>query len=159
VSDPAIVNVGDVSPEPDASDPPGYRNRLARLGPMLDAKEMGASVYELPPGQSICPYHYENGNEEWLLVLQGTAAVRTPGGEELLEPGEIVCFSDGPAGAHKVTSAGEETVRVLFFSTMVDPCSAVYPDSGKIGVWPPGKLFREADAVDYWVGEVDGAEA
>jgi hypothetical protein len=30
---------------------------------------------------------------------------------------------------------------------------AVYPDSDKIGVWPPGKLFRAGDAVDYWEGE------
>ena len=29
----------------------------------------------------------------------------------------------------------------------------VYPDSGKVGVWPPGKLFRLGDAVDYWEGE------
>jgi hypothetical protein len=30
---------------------------------------------------------------------------------------------------------------------------SVYPDSNKVGVWPPGKLFRLADAVDYWVDE------
>ena len=35
-----------------------------------------------------------------------------------------------------------------------EPAIAVYPDSGKIGVFPPGKLFRLADEVDYWDGEV-----
>jgi hypothetical protein len=30
----------------------------------------------------------------------------------------------------------------------------VYPDSAKVGAWPPGKLFRLADAVDYWDGEL-----
>ena len=30
---------------------------------------------------------------------------------------------------------------------------AVYPDSSKVGFWPPGKLFRLDDAVDYWDGE------
>jgi hypothetical protein len=39
-------------------------------------------------------------------------------------------------------------------STKTEPSVAVYPDSGKLGVWPPGKLFRLEDAVDYWVGEV-----
>ena len=39
---------------------------------MVGAEQMGASVYELDPGESICPYHYENVEEEWLLVLSGT---------------------------------------------------------------------------------------
>ena len=42
-----------------------------RLGPSLGARQLGATVYELPPGQSICPYHYEYPNEEWLVVLSG----------------------------------------------------------------------------------------
>jgi hypothetical protein len=33
------------------------------------------------------------------------------------------------------------------------PEAITYPDSGKVGVRPPGKIFREADAVDYWEGE------
>jgi hypothetical protein len=28
-----------------------------------------------------------------------------------------------------------------------------YPDSEKVGAWPPGKLFRLSDAVDYFTGE------
>ena len=41
----------------------------------------------------------------------------------------------------------------MIFSTRNEPAVAVYPDSDKIGVWPPGKLFRADDAVDYWEGE------
>jgi uncharacterized cupin superfamily protein len=126
---------------------------MARIGPMIGAERLGASIYELPTGQSICPYHYEYPHEEWLLVLDGTPTVRTPQGEERLGPGDVVCFPQGPDGAHKVTNEAEDTVRVLFLSTLGDPSIAVYPDSGKIGVWPPGKLFREADSVGYWVDE------
>jgi uncharacterized cupin superfamily protein len=147
------VNVDDVVPEPDDSDPPGYQGRMARIGPMIGAERLGASLYELPPGQSICPYHYEYPHEEWLLVLDGNPTVRTPAGEERLDPGDVVCFREGPEGAHKVTNNGDGTVRALFLSTVGDPTIAVYPDSDKVGVWPPGKLFRTPDAVDYWAGE------
>jgi uncharacterized cupin superfamily protein len=126
---------------------------MARIGPMIGAEHLGASLYELPPGQSICPYHYEYPHEEWLLVLDGSPTVRTPAGEERLEPGDVVCFGAGPEGAHKISNHGEAAVRVLFLSTVGDPTIAIYPDSGKIGVWPPGKLFRALDAVDYWTGE------
>jgi uncharacterized cupin superfamily protein len=153
-----VMNVGDVVCEPDESDPPGYRGLMGRIGAALGAERLGASIYELPAGQSICPYHYEFPHEEWLLVLEGQATVRVPAGIELLDPGDVVCFPEGPDGAHKVTNDGVDTVRVLFLSTVGDPSISVYPDSGKVGVWPPGKLFRESDAVDYWSGETRVAD-
>ena len=55
----------------DPEDPDGFRSGMARFGPQLGAKETGASLYELPPGQALCPYHYEYGEEEWLLVVSG----------------------------------------------------------------------------------------
>jgi uncharacterized cupin superfamily protein len=152
VTDP--INVGELALESDASDPPGYQGLALKIGPLLGSERLVATVYELPAGQAICPYHYEYPTEEWLLVLEGRPAVRTPNGEERLEPGDIVCFPAGPDGAHKVGNDGPETARVLFISTADLTAVAIYPDSGKVGVWPPGKLFREADAVDYWVGEV-----
>lgn len=144
--------------EYDATDPDGYRAGMNRFGPSIGASMLGGSVYELPPGQSICPYHYEYGNEEWLIVLEGTVVLRGPAGEEERERGEVVAFPVGPGGAHKVTNRSEETVRVFMFSTMVDPAIAVYPDSDKIGIWPEDKrdqmLVRRESAVDYWDREV-----
>jgi uncharacterized cupin superfamily protein len=86
----------------DPGDPPGFRSGMLRFGPMLGASQMGASVYELPPGEAICPYHYEYGEEEWLLVLEGRPSVRHPEGTDRLEPWDVVCFPRGPEGAHAV---------------------------------------------------------
>ncbi len=30
----------------------------------------------------------------------------------------------------------------------------VYPDSQKVGVWPPGRRLRITESIDYWDGEV-----
>jgi uncharacterized cupin superfamily protein len=153
------LNLHALKPEYDESDPDGYRAGMARFGKDLGATMLGGTVYELPPGQSNCPYHYEYGNEEWLIVLEGRLTLRHPGGEEELEPLEAVCFPVGPDGAHKLMNKGEETVRVLMLSTRFEPAVAVYPDSDKIGVWPePGRrdhiLVRRESGVDYWDGEV-----
>jgi uncharacterized cupin superfamily protein len=43
------------------------------------------SVYDLPPGQAIGPYHFEWTDEEWLIALGGRVTVRTPEGERVLE--------------------------------------------------------------------------
>jgi uncharacterized cupin superfamily protein len=141
----------------DDSDPEGFRAGLARLGPLLGAKETGISVYELPPGQAVCPYHYECGEEEWLLVLGGTPTLRTPDGEERLAPWDVVCFPRGPEGAHGIRNETEETARVLMFSTVVVPTATVYPDSDKVGIWtgdPASTVMTRRSAnLDYYDGE------
>lgn len=152
----ARVNLADVVPEYDDTDPEGYRSAGVRLGPAIGASQLGASVYELPPGQSVCPYHYEYPDEEWLLVLEGRVAVRHPGGEDELGRGDVVCFPQGPEGAHKVSCLGDEPARVLMLSTKQRPGIAVYPDSGKVGVWPGDErdtLMMRRATLDYWDGE------
>ena len=70
----------------------------ARLGPSIGADRLGGTVYELDPGDSMLPYHYEGVEEEWLLVLTGTPTLRDPDGEHELAPGDAVCFRAGPRG-------------------------------------------------------------
>jgi uncharacterized cupin superfamily protein len=154
------VNLFTVETRTDPDDPQGYRAGGRRLAPIIGAKSMGGSIYDLPPGQSICPYHYECGTEEWLVVLQGRPVLRHPEGdgelEEEMEPGDTVCFPPGPSGAHKVTNRTEDPVRVLMLSTMPEIDISYYPDSEKYGVWPAageGFLVRRASGVDYYDGE------
>jgi uncharacterized cupin superfamily protein len=151
------INIKNVDISYDDTDPEGFRSGGARLGPLVGASRLGASVYELPPGQTICPYHYEYGEEEWLLVLDGRPTLRHPEGTDQLEQWDAVCFPTGPDGAHAVTNGTGETVRVLMFSTRTHPAASVYPDSGKVGVWtgnPDDDLIVEkSSGVGYWVGE------
>jgi uncharacterized cupin superfamily protein len=149
----APLNLFEVATDARPERPAAYRSSSVEAGPLIGAGALGASVYDLEPGESICPYHYEHGNEEWLLVLDGAPTLRHPDGEEELEPWDVVCFAEGPEGAHKVTNRTDARVRVVMLSTKRKPAVFVYPDSGKVAVEPPGHLFRLADEVDYWEGE------
>jgi len=147
------VNLYDVETEPVADRPAGYEISFARVGSLIGASALGLSVYDLAPGQSAFPYHYELGREEWLLVLGGRPTLRDPDGEEELAPGDLVVFLEGEEGAHKVTNNTDEMVRIAMISNKEEPSVSFYPDSGKVGLWPAGKLFRLADEVDYFDGE------
>ena len=137
------LNLDTVEITHDASDPEGYRAGRARLGRLLGAEQAGASLYELPPGQGNCPYHYEVGDEEWLLVLAGRLTVRHPDGEDELGPGEIACSRRAPTAPTSSRTAAKETVRVvLFVSTDPTPAVSVYPDSDKVGTSPPATRRR-----------------
>ena len=131
----------------------GYGARWQRVGPLVGAERIGASVYELGEAQQTFPYHFHHGVEEWLLVLDGTPTLREPSGERLMRRGDLVCFPSGPEGAHVVRGPG----RILIFSTGTRPSVSVYPDSDKVGVRAAGDEeplnFRRGDAVEYWEGE------
>ncbi|HEY4348447.1 MAG TPA: cupin domain-containing protein [Gaiellaceae bacterium] len=154
-----IVNIGD--PEFDYSEsegqPEGFGAGGFRIGKLVGAELTGTTVYELPPGQAICPYHYEYGEEEWLLVLQGRPTLRHPEGTTELEPWDIVCFPSGPDGAHAVRNTTEDTVRVLMYANLTKIGAVVYPDSDKLAVWTPDSennlRFRRSTHLGYWDGE------
>jgi len=126
--------------------PEGFRRTSSRVGAALGADHTGLSVYELPPGQAVSPYHYEEPAEEWLLVVSGSPTLRHPGGEEQLEPWDIVFFPAGPSGAHLVRNNSESTARVAMFSSKSGAIGVVvYPDSDMVWMWTAD------DAVDMIV--------
>jgi uncharacterized cupin superfamily protein len=138
---------------------PGFNVRRARVGRQAGSRRLGASVWDLPPGQSAYPYHAHLGEEELVVVLSGRPSLRTPAGWRELEPGEVVAFARGEQGAHQLTNRGREPVSFLALSTNGEPDIVLYPDAGKVGVSerrPDGSGFGAyffADAaVDYWQG-------
>ena len=154
----------DFAPRDDAPAP--FTARHAAVGRQAGARQLGASVYELAPGESVCPFHFHHANEELLVVLSGRASVRTAAGCATLGPGEVLAFPAGACGAHRVDNAGDDSARVLIVSTMHAPDIVEYPDSNKLmarsqaaGARPIAAdalrlvLPRDA-AVGYYDGEV-----
>lgn len=148
----------------------GFAYKRAKLGAQAGAKRLGASVYELPPGEANFPYHAHFGNEELLIVISGHPSLRTKQGWRELEPGDVVAFPAGPDSPHQVQNRSKEPTRILMISEMNAPDVGLYPDSGKIlaGTRPPGgthcetdiyRAFRLSDSVDYWEGEEPPTEA
>jgi uncharacterized cupin superfamily protein len=141
----------------DESDPEGFRSGLFRVGTLLGASATGASVYDVPPGQALCPYHYEYAEEEWALVLEGTATLRTPEGTGELGPMELAFFPKGPDGAHLIRNDTDGPLRVLMFSNVVYPAATAYPDSDKVGIWTgvedENVMVQRSSNVDYFHGE------
>jgi uncharacterized cupin superfamily protein len=134
--------------------PEGFRHAYVPVRPEVGGDQIGCSVYELPPGEQLWPYHWHLNNEEWAVVVRGTPILRTPEGEWELREGDLVGFPQGEAGAHTFFNRTDAAVRIAVFSTR-RPGDAFYPDSGKLGAGPPWerRYFRLEDAVDYWDGE------
>ncbi|HEX5763200.1 MAG TPA: hypothetical protein VFY04_08785, partial [Solirubrobacterales bacterium] len=76
---------------------PGFSWKRMRLAGRLGGEKLGASVYELPPGERSFPYHLHHANEEMLVVLDGEVMSQAgfdgdlearipPGGREPIKP-------------------------------------------------------------------------
>lgn len=113
-------------------------------------------IYELPPGKSAYPYHFHLKNEETFFILRGEGLLRTRDGERAVRPGDLLFFPAGEDGAHKLTNTSDTEMLVyLDFDIVHDLDVAMYPDSGKIGIWgmETNKIYRIGDDVDYYEGE------
>jgi uncharacterized cupin superfamily protein len=117
-------------------------------------------VWEVEPGEAAYPLHYHLGDEELVVVLEGTPSLRTAEGWRELEAGEVLSFTRGEAGAHQIVNRSDARVRFLAVSTQGDPDIVVYPDSRKLGAWERlpeggglGGLYRIGEGLDYYDGE------
>lgn len=138
---------------------PPYRWRRAHVGQQAGSQELGASLFEVPPGGSTFPLHAHHANEELLVVLAGRPTLRGLNGERELAPGDVAAFPRGREGAHRIDNRGDEPARVLMVSTMHGPDINEFPDSGIL--WARGHapgpaapdrpvvvVGREGDALD-----------
>jgi uncharacterized cupin superfamily protein len=110
-------------PEWDAErDEPPFRWRRARLGRQAGAQDLGASLFERPPGAATFPLHAHFANEEMLLVLAGRPTLTSADGSSReLSAGEVVACPAGRSGAHRLDNNNDEAARVLIVSTMKAP--------------------------------------
>jgi uncharacterized cupin superfamily protein len=153
-----VPNLDDAPFEERPGAPDGFRCRRAYLGRAAGAQRLGLSLWEVEPGEAAYPYHYHLGDEELLVVLEGSARLRTAEGWRDVVAGEVLSFPTGEGGGHQLVATGETPLRFLAMSTAGAPDLTVYPDSGKLGAYerrPEGlvELYRRDDAVDYWLGE------
>ena len=137
--------------------------RRKQLGAAAGGEELGASLYEVPPGKRLWLRHYHEGNEESLFVLDGggTLWLGVDATEHALHADDYVALPAGEESAHEV-EAGDDGLRLLMHSTMDEPDITVYPDRDMVGLYagsaPGGDsesrslstyLDREAEQ-DYW---------
>jgi uncharacterized cupin superfamily protein len=141
-------------------DQEGFRALRAGIGRQAGAVKLGASLWEVPPGEAAYPYHFHYGEEEMVVILSGTPTLRSADGERELEQGEFLAFLPGEQGAHQILNRTDEPVRFLAVSTSGAPDIVAYPDSGKIGAFERRReggglrvLFRREDETGYYDGE------
>ena len=139
-----------------------YLRKRMSLG--AGGKEIGCSIFRVPPGKSAFPAHRHFHNEEAYYILEGEGILRYGEKRVPITAGDYVALpARGPA--HQLIGGEANELVYLCISTNFGIEIAEYPDSKKIGVLVEGqgtsdpkareffKLFREGDEVGYYDGE------
>jgi uncharacterized cupin superfamily protein len=129
-------------------DAPPFRWRRAKLGQQAGGRELGASLFEVPPGAATFPLHAHYSNEEMVIVLSGRPTLTgADGGSRELEAGEVVACPAGRAGAHRLDNRTDEPVRILIVSTMKAPeiNEMLEDNSFWVRDYPPGRTPEDPD--------------
>lgn len=130
----------------------GALKRQTFVGRAAGSDKIGATVWELEPGATAYKYHFHYGEEEMLIVLEGTPTLRTADGTRELAVGEVVSFGVGPDGVHQVVNNSDSVVRFLAISAGNDTDVVKYPDTGETLV-----SYRRNDADGF--KEILGGDA
>ncbi|MFL5561608.1 MAG: cupin domain-containing protein [Gemmatimonadaceae bacterium] len=140
----------------DSREHAGFRARRAKVGHQAGAVKTGLSYWEVDPGEAAYPYHAHLTEEEIVVILEGTASLRSPEGWRELSQGEVAVFPTGEAGAHQIVNKSDAPLRFLSFSNSGDPEIVIQLDAQKYGVRDGGsqttEWFRRGDAVEYFEG-------
>lgn len=107
---------------------------------------LGVNLYTLPPGVWSSQMHVHTHEDEFVVVLSGTAQVVTDNGAYTLGPGEMAAFpADGEA--HHLRNGGPDNLVFLIASSRDSQDGCAYPGIDmKVG---PDGVYLHEDGTPY----------
>jgi uncharacterized cupin superfamily protein len=112
--------------------PSPYREEMAkrwyrRLGPAGGLTDFGVSHVTLEPGGISSQRHWHEGEDEFVVMLEGEAVLEEDGGETVLRPGDCAAFAKGVADGHRLVNRSERPCTFIAVGR-VAASDCHYPD-------------------------------
>ena len=141
----------------------GYQSEDRFISPVLGLSKIGATLTEVQPGKSACPFHVHHVEDELFIILEGEGTYRFGSETYAVRAGDCLGAPAGDASkAHKLTNTGKQVLKYLALSSRAKFDVCEYPDSGKFmvrsdrGTDTPFRHIGRTEAnLDYWDGEPD----
>ena len=154
---PTIINPDSLEfkDHPSALDDFKLKTLTPRLGEICNSKHFMFDIRQLDPGKYSFPYHFHRNAEELMMVMSGSATLRTDKGLRIVNKGELIFFEIGESSAHQLYN--HDTVPCIYLDIRTTPGIDVteYPDSGKVNIMPFKMIFEKNTQVNYNKGEAN----
>lgn len=149
-----ILRRGSVAAERVLGSAPRMEIRLGEAGGLTG---LGVNVVTLAPGERSAKRHWHEEEDEFLLILDGEAAVVEDDGAHRLGPGDACAWPAGVANAHHVLNRSDAPVVYLVVGSQAVRDRVHYPDEGELLIHEPPEwrvLDREGRVLRF--GPTDG---
>jgi uncharacterized cupin superfamily protein len=124
-----------------------------RLSELVQSKDLYFNMRKLDPGKFSYPYHFHRNAEEVLLILEGSATLRTPEGLEMVKKGDILFFEMGDTSTHQLFNHTEAPCIYFDLRTNNGFDVAEFPDTNKIIMDSMMDISERGQQVDYFKGD------
>ena len=129
-----------------------------RLSDIGKSKDLFFNMRKLDPDKYSYPYHFHRNAEEVLIILEGSATLRTSNGLEIVNKGDILFFEIGDTSTHQIYNHTSEPCIYFDLRTNNGFDVAEFPDSNKVIIGPNMEITEKGKPVDYFKGEENVAE-
>ncbi|HEX6375091.1 MAG TPA: cupin domain-containing protein [Allosphingosinicella sp.] len=103
------------------------KRHYRRLGPASGLSDFGVSHVTLEPGGVSSQRHWHEGEDEFVVMLEGEAMLVEEGGETAMRAGDCAAFPKGVPNGHRLVNRGDSPcVFVAVGKLAVSDCH--YPD-------------------------------
>jgi len=130
-----VVNIDDVE-EIDNTQGARWGGFDKVLTPSMRPKggRLGVSLSRVPPGRSMCPFHYHQHEDEVFLILSGRGVLRYGEDVRRIRKGDCISCPAGTQVAHQIANPFNEDLVYLAIGPHDPQEVCVYPDTGKLMV-------------------------
>ena len=92
--------------------PPPFNEQVAgrwvrRLSPATGLGDFGVSHVVLKPGAWSSQRHWHDGEDEFLVMLEGEAVLAEDDGETILKPGDCAAWPKGTGNGHHIRNESD----------------------------------------------------
>ena len=133
---------------------PAYEYDKAEVLPRNAGNQCAVIFYDIAPGKSNYHFHYHIASEEIFYIISGEGILETNEGEIPISAGSVIVCPAGEEGAHRITNTSEsEPLTYIDIDTVPKTDMAVYPRTGKIGVFTTdgfAKWYKADGNVKYY---------
>ncbi|RED15333.1 cupin domain-containing protein [Parasphingopyxis lamellibrachiae] len=94
--------------------PPEFADKVQErwyraLAPAAGLKDFGVSHVELKPGAWSSQRHWHEGEDEFVVLVEGEAVLVDDSGRTALRPGDCAAFPKGDGNGHVLVNESEES--------------------------------------------------
>ena len=100
--------------------PPPFNEAVAgrhyrRLAPAHGLTDFGVSEVTLDPGAWSSQRHWHDGEDEFLVMVEGEAVLVEDEGRTVMRPGDLAAWPKGVANGHHLVNESEAPCRFIVF--------------------------------------------